>query len=161
MKCCTRLATLLYRVVSCCMKFDSDQIFSLKKCCTIQHFFCFPGCYMMLYSFGHPMQLCCTRVCVVKCEIFYRVVRNDAFVWPRGPLLNTIKQHTTACNKCCRMFYEMLYSFGRDFMHTVVDTIREAIILIYLTSQMKILKCHLRRISCYRKNHSYTRCEYL
>ena len=27
MKCCTRLATLVYRVVSCCMKFDRDQTF--------------------------------------------------------------------------------------------------------------------------------------
>ena len=62
-KCCTRLATLLYRVVSCCIllyEVWSRSNFSLNKCCTIQHFFCFPRCCMMLYSFGHPMQLCCT-----------------------------------------------------------------------------------------------------
>ena len=59
MKCCTRLATLLYRVVSCCILLYKVWLLS-DKCCTIQHFFCFPGCCMMLYSFGHPMQLCCT-----------------------------------------------------------------------------------------------------
>ena len=59
MKCCTRLATLLYRVVSCCILLYKVWLLS-DKCCTIQHFFCFPGCCMMSYSFGHPMQLCCT-----------------------------------------------------------------------------------------------------
>ena len=83
-KCCTRLATLLYRVVSCCMKFDRDQTFSLNKCCTIQ-LFCFPGCCMMFYSFGHP-KLCCTLL-----YIFLK--------------------------KCCFMLYEMLHSFG----HLVVS----------------------------------------
>ena len=31
MKCCTRLATFLYRVVSCCAKFDRDQTFVTKQ----------------------------------------------------------------------------------------------------------------------------------
>ena len=69
MKCCTRLATLLYVVLSCCIllyEVWSRSNFSLNKCCTIQHFFCFPRCCMMLYSFGHPMQLCCTRACAAE-----------------------------------------------------------------------------------------------
>ena len=113
MKCCTRLATLLYRVVSCCMKFDSDQIFSLNKCCTIQHFFCFPGCYMMLYSFGHHASLLYSRVCCKMWNILLCCTR--CCIRLATPLLNTIEQHTTACKKCCMMFYEMLYSFGRGF----------------------------------------------
>ena len=114
MKCCTRLATLLYYVVFCCMKFDGDQASSLNKCCTKQHFFCFPEYCMMLYSFGHPIQFCFTLLytyfsrnfvlCCTKCCIRLAT-----------PLLNTIKQHATMCNKCCMMFYEMLYSFGRGF----------------------------------------------
>ena len=63
MKCCTRLTTLWYCVLLCCIllyEVWSRSNFSLNKCCTIQHFFCFPRCCMMLHSFGHPMQLCCT-----------------------------------------------------------------------------------------------------
>ena len=41
---------MLYHVVSCCIKFDRYQTFSLNKCCTIQHFFSFVGCCMMLYN---------------------------------------------------------------------------------------------------------------
>ena len=33
------------------------------------------------------------------------------------PLLNTIKQHATMCNKCCMMFYEMLYSNTPSYHH--------------------------------------------
>ena len=52
---------VLYRVVYCRMKFDRDQTFSLNKCCTVQCFFCFRGCCMMFFfSFGHPVQPCCT-----------------------------------------------------------------------------------------------------
>ena len=29
-------------------------------------FLSFPGCCMMLYSFGHLMQLCCTRECAAE-----------------------------------------------------------------------------------------------
>ena len=35
---------------------------------------------------------CCTKCCI-------RLTT---------PLLNTIKQHATMCDKCCMMFYEML-----------------------------------------------------
>ena len=44
--------------------------------------------------------------------MLYRVVRNVTLTRLATPLLNTIKQHATMCNKCCMMFYEMLYSFG-------------------------------------------------
>ena len=74
MKCCTRLAALLYRVVSCCMKCDRNQTFSLNKCCTIQHFFCFPGCCMTLYSSGHPTQLCCTLY--IFEEMLYEILHS-------------------------------------------------------------------------------------
>ena len=76
---------VLYLVVSCCMKFDRNQTFSLNKCCTIQHFFCFPGCCTMLYSFGHLMQLCC------------------ALLYSHGQIF---------FKKCCIVLYEMLHSFG-------------------------------------------------
>ena len=42
---------------------------------------------------------CCTK-CYIRLTI---------------PLLNTIKRHATMCNKCCIMFYEILYPFGRGF----------------------------------------------
>ena len=100
MKRCTRLSTLLYRVVSCCMKFDCDQTFSLNKCYTIQHFLCFPGCCMMLYSLGHPMQLCCTL-------LYSRVSSRSNFP-------ATVKL-ATMYKKYCMMSYETLYSFGWGF----------------------------------------------
>ena len=113
MKCCTHLATLLYQVVSWCIKFDCDQTFSLNKCCTIQHFFSLRDviwCYSRLATPYNFVVLCCTHFwrsvvsCCTKCCI--RLVT---------PLLNTIKQPTTKCNKCCMVFYEMLNSFGRGF----------------------------------------------
>ena len=103
---------VLYLVVWSLIVFDHDQTFSLNKCCTIQHFLCFQGCCMTLYSFGHPMQLYCTL-------LYSRVWRNVASCCTKccirlaTPLLNTIKQLATICNKGCMMFSEMLYSFGR------------------------------------------------
>ena len=58
----------------------------------------------MLYSFGYPMQLCCTLLQIFFQEMLYRVARNVAFILP---------QLATICKKCCIMFYEMFYSFGR------------------------------------------------
>ena len=69
MKCCTRLATLLYRVVSCCMKFDRYQTFWLNKCCTIQHFFCFAGCCINVVLVWPPCNfvvLCSSRAWAVE-----------------------------------------------------------------------------------------------
>ena len=72
---------MFYCVLSCCMKFDGDHTFSLNKCCTIQHFFCFPGCCIMLYLFGHPMQLCCTLLySFLKYSMLYLLFIN----WVRG-----------------------------------------------------------------------------
>ena len=76
---------MLYRVVSCRMKFDCDQTFSLNKCCTIQHFFCFPGYCSVLHSFGHPMQLCCALLYLLW-QMFLKT--------------------------CCIVLYEMLHSSG-------------------------------------------------
>ena len=43
------------------------------------------------------------------------------------------KQHTTMCNKCCMMFYEMLYSFGRGFIrHAKRKQKTLAVTLLYL-----------------------------
>ena len=83
---CIRLATPVLNTIKqhatmcdkCCMFYEMLWSFGrgLNKCCTIQLFFCFSGCCMMLYWFGHPMQLCCTllysrlkKCCVVlyKC----------------------------------------------------------------------------------------------
>ena len=125
---------MLYRVVFCCMKFDCDQTFSPNKCCTIQHFFCFPGCCMMLYSFRHPMQFCpalfYSRVCsrsnfpaTFLCWLyFWRHLEScctKCCICLADPPLNTIKQHATIWNKCCIMFYEMFYSFGQGFSEKV------------------------------------------
>ena len=58
-------------------------------------------------------------------EMLYRVVRNvvscrtKCCIRLATPLLSTIKQHGAMCNKCCMMFYEMLYSFGRGFNITM------------------------------------------
>ena len=113
---------VLYSVVSCCMKFDCDQAFLLNKRCTIQHFFCFLGCCMMLYSFSHPMQLCC--------EYFWRNVVLCCTNWCirlATLLLNMIKQHATMYNKCCMIFCEMLYSFGRGLSWWNCDWQRSSI----------------------------------
>ena len=107
MKCCTRLATMLYRAVSCCIRLCevwSRSNFFTKQILYDKTFLLFAGCFMMLYSFGYPMQLCCTLLQIFFQEMLYRVVRNVAFILP---------QLATICKKCCIMFYEMFYSFGR------------------------------------------------
>ena len=72
MKCCTcwpLCCIVLYHIVSCCMKFVRDQTFSLNKCCTIQHFFCFWDVVWCCTRLAIPCNfvvLCCTRACAIK-----------------------------------------------------------------------------------------------
>ena len=77
---------------------------------------------MMLYSFGHPMQLCCTLLYIFLKKCCVSCFMKCCFRLATLPL-NTIKQHATMCNKCCMMFYEMLYSFGGGFKATSQLTI--------------------------------------
>ena len=63
-------------------------------------------------------------------NVFRIFSKNCCIVWHSfgHPLLNTIKQHATMCNKCCMMFYETLYSFGRGFkslFHLLCFTMNE------------------------------------
>ena len=118
MKCCTRLATLLYRVVSCCMKFDrATKLFNWTNVVRYNISFVFrdvvwctrlatPCKFVMLCCiyFWRNVVSCCKKCCIRLATL----------------LLNMIKQHETMCNKCCMIFYEMLYSFGLGLMGRIV-----------------------------------------
>ena len=135
------------------MKFDRDQTFSLNECCTIQHFFCFPGCCMMLYSFGHPMQLCCTllysflkKCCIVLCEMlhsfghpsvehdqptynnvhqmFYDVLWNVVLVWPGLECCNK----SNSCNKPLEDLSGAVSAYGQnslDYFYNIFVEMRD------------------------------------
>ena len=81
-KCCTRLATLLYRVLSCCIllyEVDHDQKFFTEQMLSFLLF------YWMLYDvvlLWPPHATLLYSVANIFEEMLYPVVRNVAFVWP-------------------------------------------------------------------------------
>ena len=132
------------------MKFDRHQTFSLYKCCTIQHFFCFPRCCVMFYSFGDRMQFFCTLLysCVQQFsrhiplftmprEILFAnfvncILAIFAFGYPFSLFLTCAhllifqsfkkKKHGQIfLKKCFIVLYEVLHSF----VHPSVNTIKE------------------------------------
>ena len=89
---------VFYRVVSCCMKFDRGQTFHQTNVVRYNISFVFRDvvwCCTRLATPCNFVVLCCTRVCAAEVifpphsfvdfvfeNMFNRVVRNVAFVWP-------------------------------------------------------------------------------
>ena len=87
------------------------------------YFLCFPN-----LDLGPPCPCHKNTMANIFEEMLYCVVRLAT------PLLNTIKQHATVCNKCCMMFYEMLYSFGRGSYSTLLTSLESILRFLYKTS---------------------------
>ena len=109
---------VLYRVVSCCI--NGDQTFSLNKCCTILHFFCFPGCcngiVWCMMSFCQPMQLSCnllysrTCTCITCYEMLYWFGTGLKKLWTRQPF----KEQTTSVS--CVVLVDLLRHVNKGLL---------------------------------------------